>query len=281
MRRIAALLLIFAGSLAEAADLPPVIQADTDASFASCREAGGTPSLLPGYLTSLDLNGDEAPDYIVNLMGLNCEGAASYFCGSAGCPVTVWLSGKGGLTAAWTNHAQDIQIDRTGPHPIVVAALHGQLCDPPRAGVDGCELRLDFQGKADAAEKPAPGWSLRSASGSTPVALIDGPGNIKNLALFCLSGEPFLATIFRESPKGETARLEFDFSAGPLAATARREPTAGGAFVIALRKASVAQRLAGRDSSVMLKVDGREQGVLSLAGSSKAIRAALETCAPG
>ena len=41
------------------------------------------------------------------------------------------------------------------------------------------------------------------------------------------------------------------------------------------------QRLAGRDSEVAVSVDGAAQGVLSLAGSTKALRGALQDCRSG
>ena len=42
----------------------------------------------------------------------------------------------------------------------------------------------------------------------------------------------------------------------------------------------LAARLAGRDSEVALSVDGAAEGVLSLAGSTKALRGALQDCRP-
>jgi hypothetical protein len=49
---------------------------------------------------------------------------------------------------------------------------------------------------------------------------------------------------------------------------------------VALADAPLAGRLAGRDSEVAVAADGRPQGVLSLAGSTRAIRNALGSCYP-
>src|SRR5690606_5744981 len=93
--------------------LPGEIEAFTQENIALCRSVGGTPNLSglrvegageavegrPPYLTEAgDLNGDGRPDYVTDLSGLECVGAWSLFCGSAGCVVTVWLSGPEGYT---------------------------------------------------------------------------------------------------------------------------------------------------------------------------------------
>jgi hypothetical protein len=61
-------------------------------------------------------------------------------------------------------------------------------------------------------------------------------------------------------------------------ASAGYEKTAGGAFVVALADGPLSSRLAGRDSEVEVSVDGMAEGRLSLAGSTRAIRGALEPC---
>jgi hypothetical protein len=88
------------------AQMPGPIQMSTDESFQACRAAGGSPSFGPGYLTAVELNGDGQVDYVMDLAAVSCEGVPGYFCGSAGCPVTVWLSGVNGPFIGWQSHAQ-------------------------------------------------------------------------------------------------------------------------------------------------------------------------------
>ena len=83
---------------------------------------------------------------------------------------------------------------------------------------------------------------------------------------------------FRERPKADEVKLDFAFSQGPLDATAGFEQTAGGAYVVALAGTPLADRLGGRDTEVELSVDGAGQGMLSLEGSTKALRGALADC---
>ncbi len=231
----------------------------------------------------------------MNLAGLNCENAASYFCGSAGCPVQVWLSGPGGYAAAWSSYAQAVEIEgRT-----LVAYLHGQFCTPPRTGADGCEERLDFAAEApaptppaqaDAAPEPAPApaaaappdpgrWELRQPPGAPPVAVVGGPGALRSMAAFCLEGQPWLALLFHQPPARDMLRLEVRFAShGPIGGPAQRQPASGGAYLVTLNGSPLASWLAGRDSAADLSVDGMAIGRVSLAGSSRALRGALAAC---
>lgn len=130
------------------------------------------------------------------------------------------------------------------------------------------------------ASGPAEGWTLRGAANSSPVAVLDGPGNLQNLAIFCLSGEPFLALVFHKPPVRETLQLDFAFSTGALRVPARREPSAGDAYVLALRGQPLVKALAGKDSKVAVAIDAQPIGTLPLVGSSAAIRTALADCLP-
>ena len=160
-------------ALAQDGDLPSAIVDFTRENVDTCRDVGGTPRLSgldfpgvgmttdgrPPYITEIDLNGDGLPDYVTDLVGLECENAWSFFCGSAGCPVTVWLSGPSGLSPDWGGHAQAWELRGTD----VVLFLHGQMCSPPRTGADGCEMVLSFDGGGGSAEA-APAAAAPSAS---------------------------------------------------------------------------------------------------------------------
>ena len=288
MRPLLALLLCLAPPAARALDLPAPLRKLTDEAFAECREAGGTPALLADYVRTADLNGDGREDYLVDFAGLNCAGAESYFCGSAGCPVSVWASTPRGLESAWSGPAQGSRIDTSATPPAVEVYLHGQFCDPPRVGAEGCAQRVALAAPAEGAKAEAEaappartaGWTLRAVPGAAPVAVSPAPAPLREIALFCLAGQPFLAALPDTPPPGETLRHGFAFTGRALEATARREPSAGGAFVADLRATPLAQALAGRDATARLSLDGVALGELSLAGSSKAIRGALEPCLP-
>ena len=83
---------------------------------------------------------------------------------------------------------------------------------------------------------------------------------------------------FRERPQADRVELGFAFSQGAVTTSAGYEETAGGAYVAALAEGPLADRLGGRDREVAVSVDGEPQGTLSLDGSTRAVRAALESC---
>ncbi|WP_138470871.1 hypothetical protein [Poseidonocella sp. HB161398] len=137
----AAMLAVMSAAFPALAGPPPEITAYIDETAAACRGAGGVPGFTGAFLSEAgDLDGDGGTDYVTDLAGLGCDGAASYFCGSAGCPVTVWLSRGSGLEPGWSGHAQAWSLGEGG----VVLSLHGQFCTPPRSGADGCQRVLRF-----------------------------------------------------------------------------------------------------------------------------------------
>jgi hypothetical protein len=288
---------LFATTLPAFAEEPPaaLIEATEEAS-ALCTALGGTPGILDGYMQTLDLNGDGHADFLTDLARLECEGARAVFCGPSGCPVAAWLSEPdGGHVRFDLGRMQGFEIGEGEPPPLV--ARHAAVSCGPDATAP-CTRTWRFTGNApdeppvDAA--PAPdaepeaaaakpiavpsGWTLRRVPGASPMALGGGVGDIASLAAFCLSGQPFLAVSFNERPPADSVTLGFGFSQGEVEADAGFEATAGGTFVVPLAEGPLADRLAGRDSEVPLSVDGADQGILSLSGSTRAIRGALQEC---
>jgi hypothetical protein len=303
MRRLAfAALLLPAAVWAQ--EPPPALVEATEEATALCRDLGGTPTILEDYATVRDLNGDGREDFVTDLARIECAGAWGAFCGSAGCPVTAWLSVEdGGFERFDLGRLRGFAIrDGEGALPELVASYDASRCDG--ADAEGCTRTWSFPVTApgeppiDARPEPvaapatdtaaaapapllAPGWTLRRVPGASPVALGGGVGDIASVAAFCLQGQSFLAVTFRERPAADRVELSFDFSQGAVAIVAAHEETAGGAFVAALAGGPLADRLAGRDSEVALSVDGEAQGLLSLSGSTRAVRDALESCRPG
>jgi hypothetical protein len=307
-------------SPARAAEPPAELFEAAEAAAAFCRELGGTPAIQPGYQTTVDLNGDGIDDYLTDQANLECDGAFSAFCGSAGCPVTAWLSrDDGGHEPFDFGYLQAVRVIlEPGALPAVRAWYHGTSCGEQRAGFEGCSRTWVFAtnapelpgidppetspvprpqvadaaapaeatSEATAEEPPdtaplirvAPGWTLRDVPGGSPVALGGGTGEIASLAAFCLGGAPFLAVSYAAEAGTEAIRVGFDFSAGAVEVEAGFEESAGGAFVAAMADTPLAARLAGRDSEAAVRVGDRDEGVLSLSGSTRAIRGALAEC---
>ncbi len=300
---LAACLALALPPAARAQELPAVITAFATEQSQLCAEMGGAPRVGPAFATAVDLNADGALDYIVDLAGIECANAWSAFCGSAGCPVSVWIAGPEGHRREWGDYAQGWTIDGVGGEVAVVVDQHGGTCPGSASGAETCRQRLVFAapaapapaGDAVAAEAeaaPAPraapaealessgvaGWTLRDVPDGTPVAVSDGPGAVATVAVFCLGGQPWLAARMRAAPAAETVEIAFAFSRQTVSSAARREDSAGGVLVVELADRPLAGLLSGRDSSAMIAIDGAEQGVLSLRGSTRAIRGALASC---
>ncbi len=296
--RLASLLFLLLAPPAAAQEPPPALIEALEAVTAQCSAQGGTPQILDSYDVARDLNGDGRPDFVTDLAGLECAGAWGAFCSASGCPVTVWLSapsssherfdlgplrgyavgdadasGLPGLVARYdvANCGPDATADCTRTWRFVSNAPDTPPLDPPAA-------EAPAPAPVARPELPAAGWTLRRVPGASPVALGGGTGDLSSLAAFCLGGQPFLALTFRDRAQADSVRLDFAFSEGPLDATAAFESTAGGAYVVALKDTPLAARLAGRDSEVEVSVEGAPEGILSLSGSTKALRGALEDC---
>jgi hypothetical protein len=278
---------------------PPEIRRETAEAFGLCLQAGGQPSVGEAYLKTGDLNGDGSPDYVLDLNGLACEGAPPLFCGPDGCPVMVWLSGPDGLGRVWGDLAPAARMEADA----LVVAITDAECE----GDAPCERRVTFQGVAPGAtapevaaagraegprprprapvgEAPPPAsgpagtWTLRAVPEGDPVAVSDGPGAVAQVAVFCLGGSPWLALTLEPRPSGDAVTVGFAFDAETLEVEALWEDGAGGAYVVELANRPLAGLLAGRDRVVDLTVSGRAEGALSLFGSTRAIRRALEPC---
>ncbi len=290
--------------------LPDAIAAFAAEQSQVCTGLGGAPRVGPAFATAVDLNGDGALDYIVDLAGIECANAWSAFCGSAGCPVSVWIAGPEGIAQEWGDYAQGWRIDAVGSEVALVVDQHGGSCPGSDAGAETCAQRLTFdaprgpgrrcdragrrrRGGARGRPAPAPraapaealaasgvaGWTLRGGAGRhagrgqrRPGRRRDGGG--------VLPRRPALAR--RAAARGAGApRPPRSLSPSPaqtVSSAARREDSAGGALIVELADRPLAGLLSGRDRSADVSIDGAEQGVLSLRGSTRAIRGALESC---
>jgi hypothetical protein len=286
------------------ADPPPGLFEATEEAFATCAARGGAASILEGYERNLDLNGDSLADYITDEARIACGETEAALCGPDGCALIVWLSQPDGTyRRVELGLAVDYEV-LVPPGRIGLPRLRsihaGSVC--AAAGLEAaiCSRTWSFAGEAPEvtaftpppplrpearpaadglARLPvAPGWTLRRTEDGSPVALGGGFGNLLSLGAFCLQGHPFLVLQFAEAPASGQVGLRFDFSTGPIEATALREETAGGGYVVDLAASRLAALLAGADTSVPVAINGSGIQDLSLSGSTDSIRTALGSC---
>lgn len=290
------------------AQLPPQVAAGQREVEQDCRGAGGRPSLMDGFRTELDLNGDGRPDYVHDLSHLNCEGAASFFCGSAGCPLVVYYSTPGGWTAQGLGHVQGWSVERSGALPILVLHTHGGGCGQPGGS---CESRVGWNGRnigrvvagrpaapAPSAAPPAvaalppaspggtkapepavarPGaWEVRSGGDGRAIAVAAGPGVVRAVTVMCHQGVPVVAVALRARPPA--GPVSFGLAGRSGRAEVPLAPGGGEVWYGDLRGSALVRLLTGAEAGMEVLVNGGMQGRLSLQGSTRAVREALAAC---
>ena len=116
-------------SWAESALLPSEVQKEVQENGAAC--GSRKPQIEMGFLTSLDINGDGIPDYMLNYQNFRCGGMRT-FCGSRGCLLQIFASTKDGkLEKVIDEDVWSVDINRGRGRPSLVLGLHGRACDLP------------------------------------------------------------------------------------------------------------------------------------------------------
>ena len=102
---------------------------------AECRGYGGQPGKSPELIKVGDLTGDGALDYVIDLNGYNCDGAASAMAaGQSGAGVAIFASGTvGTATKVYEDTVYGAAIDTKGPKPRLYLDLGGVPCGQKNA----------------------------------------------------------------------------------------------------------------------------------------------------
>jgi len=290
---------------------PAIVARGQNDTFAMCRDSGGRPRAMEGFETVIDMNQDGQPDYIQDTGKVNCEGAVSALCGSAGCPLGVYLSGPGGYRSGFGSYAQDWRIEQGSSPPVLVLDMHGSACG--RVGSATCTKRYAWDGRQiaelgagarpgrvqpggsggggvggdkveTAMPRPAPApvqgvWSLRETANNPAVATAPGPGVVQSVSLLCFQGAPVVAFVLRAKPPPGRTVLSFGFRRMTVDVVLAEHPQGGGTVYQAnLGGTALPRLLAGGDGAVPIRINGGQQGALSLAGSTDVLREALSDC---
>ena len=115
---------------AQSEELPPEVQREITENGEAC--GSRKPQIDPGFLTSLDVNGDGIPDYVLNYENFRCGNVRS-FCRSGGCLLQIFASTKNGKFEKVINEdVWRVDINRGKGRPSLVLGLHGSACEQPR-----------------------------------------------------------------------------------------------------------------------------------------------------
>ncbi|HVT31183.1 MAG TPA: hypothetical protein VHE32_00940 [Rhodanobacteraceae bacterium] len=291
--------------LAQAAPpkLPPELRKDADRLTQGCTKDGGKAKLGDDYAKAVDLNGDGADDFVVDLAGYSCQrpgfGPSNEFCGSAGCPVSVWLSqpdGSYALAKDFGGYMQGWEIRQHNGRPAIWYGLHGAFCEDGkhRAGSDTCEKYwTPRQAKSAAHDSRAPAgasagtnaetnaasaWELRPMPGRTGMAAVRGPGVVAGLTLFCDRGSAFLTMMVKAAPPPGPVTLGFAASGDRVELPLRQGNPARTLWLADVAQSRLPKLLATREGSAQLRINGGLQGDVPLANAGPSLRGALSGC---
>lgn len=124
-----AILAIFCCATAQAASppLPATAGKALKESAAVCTDSGGKPDTSKA-IQRADLNGDGIEDYVLDVRGIQCDGAASAY-GDRDMLVTVFVGdGKGGAREAFTGSVFGMSVQGTGASAKLWLTVMGQGC---------------------------------------------------------------------------------------------------------------------------------------------------------
>lgn len=134
-----------------AAPVPGVVAKALQETAAICTEVGGTPDTSQAVKRA-DLNGDGLEDFVLDVGGIVCNGAASVY-GDRAKDVSVYVGdGKGGARQAFGGSAYAITLEGTGSSARLWLTVSGGSCGKPPApdfaSENFCERYIVWNAKA-------------------------------------------------------------------------------------------------------------------------------------
>lgn len=291
---------------------PREVQAVYDQLKSECRANGG--KFIPDrdhFATATEITNDGKDDWVVEYASTRCSTSGySEWCGTAGCVIAIFGSGKAGLKEIFNDNvhgwrAADLDKKRKG----LVLATHGGQCGS--VGADVCIQTLAWDGRKLAlvsskrggddpllhgdenAGAPPPVHSARwqfAGTGPNAIAAVTGHPDFVALGMRCAPGGGVYMTVvpnkaFALPPAGRPLLLTLSGSENEMEATQTLAPEPGKPDFSGMLDGPVHTLLTGRDSELTLLVsrDGgdewQELPALSLGGSTAAIRSLEKQCA--
>jgi hypothetical protein len=136
----------------EPGDLPSQLQAKVQAAAQACADfENGEFALEAGAVVRTDLDGDIRPDWVLNEFYFSCSSAASLY-GSTGGSLSHFLIGD----QLYSLLNQGWEMRTLGPHRVLLADVHGTLCEA--YGYTPCVTASVWDAEAGAWRSAAARW---------------------------------------------------------------------------------------------------------------------------
>jgi hypothetical protein len=108
------------------------VQHWTSAFITTCQADGGRATAQPGYQTRADLNGDGAPDFILDARRMACAGAPQALCPNGDGALLVLLSGPAGNQPSLSKDALGWTLESASQPPALLVQLPVGACGSVR-----------------------------------------------------------------------------------------------------------------------------------------------------
>jgi hypothetical protein len=140
---IVSLVLLPPTVFAQSSTLPNAVQAAIEENKKAC---GDGAKVKPQFIAEKDINGDGMKDYVLDYGEFECDGSASYFCGTGGCLTQVFVSlPNGSYVKVLDENVRDLKFRTVRGRPAMVLDLHGSACG--KVGAAACPRTLVWDGK--------------------------------------------------------------------------------------------------------------------------------------
>lgn len=244
-----------------------------------CRSRSGrAPSFQPDFLRRANLTPDGQPDFVVDVSGMTCPGAAGAFCRGKQCPVHVFVSFPGGYRRVLERFATGVEIRSAGDRDVLVFGHEALAWNGNRfAAVAMPPARTVRATPSATTPGGGPGWRLET----TPLAAATSPmvGMVRGLTMFCDGPLNPVAELAFVAPMPARVEITLERGASRLVVSFfRLSPTEALWRADAHGAPDLARLLASASAPVALAVDGMPQGALTLRGADAALRQALGRC---
>jgi hypothetical protein len=131
-------LLLTAGALLAPApglaqDYPDRIRRALDTLQKVCLNIGGTPGTFDAAVTSLDVDGNGKPDYVVDLGNVPCEGRPEAYCVSGFCVLEIYTwRAENDWRPLLSATVSDWRATHVNNRPALILTKRGSFCNKPR-----------------------------------------------------------------------------------------------------------------------------------------------------